>query len=523
MRGSANVYRDDAIAVVLASCRADGFAHVPSFKWLITTLLSVAALHSKHGPDVASLLLEVRSPHRHASPRIATHRHASPRIATHRHSSHPPTCPPTCLSLALSRARVGQVTLRVPTVRAFASERCLQWIVKCVDSADSASKVASADSAAGATSGGGGASAPSAADGSSETPSDATLLAASYILGEHAWLLPDERQRVALSALLSPRIASLSSPGAAVVQSSCVQSAVRVLTQLTAPSAGEDATSSGTADAALLGGVGPMLLPFCTSVHPEVLERAKGAHAIVALLAGSDGAEGSSNTGGSSPSRRVDLRRALSTRLSAELRAIAPKAQRKVRPPAGLDLKARLYTATAEDWAVLRVPAEGRSGTGSSATGSSTSQNGTAGGELAAQALAPRSVTSGPYYLQSETRATPSDERAASCGRAVSNAALAADGTAGGGGASDLGFGYEDDRGDAVVDLDEAMPDGADESDDEDKACKAPASGPGDGSDAGAQGAMVSDLLGTAASLGAPEGSTGSGRRRRRKHRSGLS
>ena len=101
----------------------------------------------------------------------------------------------------------------------------------------------------------------------------------------------------------------------------------------------------------------------------------------------------------------------------------------------------------------------------------------------------------------------------------MSNAALAADGTAGGGGASDLGFGYEDDRGDAVVDLDEAMPDGADESDDEDKACKAPASGPGDGSDAGAQGAMVSDLLGTAASLGAPEGSTGSGRRRRRKHR----
>ena len=84
VRGSANVYRDDAIAVVLASCRADGFAHVPSFKWLITTLLSVAALHSKHGPDVASLLLEVRSPHRHASPRIATHRHASPLIATHR-------------------------------------------------------------------------------------------------------------------------------------------------------------------------------------------------------------------------------------------------------------------------------------------------------------------------------------------------------------------------------------------------------------------------------------------------------
>ena len=59
VRGSANVYRDDAIAVVLASCRADGFAHVPNFKWLITTLLSVAALHSKHGADVARLLLEV--------------------------------------------------------------------------------------------------------------------------------------------------------------------------------------------------------------------------------------------------------------------------------------------------------------------------------------------------------------------------------------------------------------------------------------------------------------------------------
>ena len=401
-----------------------------------------------------------------------------------------------------------------------------------VNSRKAASAVFTAAAAAG-YGGKNGAGAPSRADGSSETPSDAALVAASYVIGEHASLLPVQRQRVALSALLSPFIASLSSPGAAEVQTSCVQSAVRVLTQVTASSASEDAASSDAANATLLGGVRAALLLFHASVHPEVLERARGAHAIVSFLSGSDGGEGSRNTGGSSTTRHIDLRRALSTLLSAELRAVAPKAQRKVRPPAELDLKTSLYTATVEDWAVLGVPAHPGGGSeGGSGRGSSTPQRGTVGGEWTAQTSALRPVASGPYYLQSEPRAgPPSHEQAANCGRGGGgNAASVIDGTGGatgvvgGGGVGDLGFGYEDDRGNAVVDLDEAMPDGADHSDEEEKARKAATSGAGAGGDAGRGGdgseAMLADLLGTDARLGMQEGSTGGERRRRRKHRS---
>ena len=56
---SETCYRDEVVAVVLAAVRADSFSHVPSFRWLVTTLFGLAALESKHGADVAQLLVEV--------------------------------------------------------------------------------------------------------------------------------------------------------------------------------------------------------------------------------------------------------------------------------------------------------------------------------------------------------------------------------------------------------------------------------------------------------------------------------
>ena len=35
--------RDDVVSVILSCCRADGFSHVPSFRWLVSTLLALAA------------------------------------------------------------------------------------------------------------------------------------------------------------------------------------------------------------------------------------------------------------------------------------------------------------------------------------------------------------------------------------------------------------------------------------------------------------------------------------------------
>ena len=45
---------------MLAACRGDGFAHVPSFRWLVTTLLELGKRGgSSHGDAVAELLIEV--------------------------------------------------------------------------------------------------------------------------------------------------------------------------------------------------------------------------------------------------------------------------------------------------------------------------------------------------------------------------------------------------------------------------------------------------------------------------------
>ena len=50
---------DEVVAVVLSACRTDGFAHVPSFKWLVSVLLALGEQPSAHSDAVADLLMEV--------------------------------------------------------------------------------------------------------------------------------------------------------------------------------------------------------------------------------------------------------------------------------------------------------------------------------------------------------------------------------------------------------------------------------------------------------------------------------
>ena len=153
VEGAPSAYRDEVVGVILACCRADGFAHVPSFRWLVKTLFAVAGLASAtHGVEVARLLLEV--------------------------------------------------TLRVPAVRAFAAEMSLE----CVECAGIASTTAGA---------------------SGEPPAEAALLGAAYVLGEHSALLPAERLRTCSRGASCEGIRGFG----ADAQASCIQAALRVLTQ----------------------------------------------------------------------------------------------------------------------------------------------------------------------------------------------------------------------------------------------------------------------------------------------------
>ena len=170
-------HRDELVLVVLKACRADGFAHVPSFKWLVACLMALLRIESPHGADVGDQLVEV--------------------------------------------------ALRVPSVRAFAAERCHQMLISATQS----------DFAA--------------------APPAAALRAAATALGEHGGLLPKQAQLVrsqaplhmvaapvtygyspdpvrlqaqleALRALLGGAVPSLP----AAVQAAFVQAASRLLSQL---------------------------------------------------------------------------------------------------------------------------------------------------------------------------------------------------------------------------------------------------------------------------------------------------
>ena len=360
-------YRDEVVGVILSAVRTDGFAHVHSFKWLVTTLFALAKLESSHGRDVARLLFEV--------------------------------------------------TLRVPSIRAYTAERSLDVLRQlAVGGADAASGAAGAGAGGGSHANAHGRGGFGGRGGSGRTPSTDTerpsadaLLGASYVLGEHSATLAAEAQCAAFDALLGMHVGTLP----VEVQSSCIQAALRVATQMplmvahtAVVAAGSEPGTPPAAEPERMEALGSLLAScvasfdaFGTAVHPEVAERAREARALLAiahdLILGLDdgaAAAGPAATGAAAPcadsgalsigalldaplvscldatpcvvsaapslpsasaARGVALLRAFRGGLGAELRAVAPKAQRKVKPPPGLDLHTPIYVAAESERASL--------------------------------------------------------------------------------------------------------------------------------------------------------------------------
>ncbi|KAL1514843.1 hypothetical protein AB1Y20_003928 [Prymnesium parvum] len=273
-------HRDGVLQVILAACRADGFAHVPSFRWLVATLLELGRRGgaSAHAAAVAELLLEV--------------------------------------------------ALRVPSVRAFAAEKTREVLLAA------------------------------AADDYACPPPPAALRAAGWVLGEHSALLPAEAQEGVVHAMVRRGVASLP----AEVQTCFLQAFPRILTQLPdaaavaaaavvvpegdmlgllspaaspapAPSSAPPPPEPTARLAALLSSLSASLAPFLQSEHIEVLERALAAHRLLRHLLDAHAA-----------ARLPPPLAALRAALEPGLKAIAPKAQRRVRPPDGLDLHAQIHS-----------------------------------------------------------------------------------------------------------------------------------------------------------------------------------
>ena len=298
VEGAPSAYRDEVVGVILACCRADGFAHVPSFRWLVKTLFAVAGLASAtHGVEVARLLLEV--------------------------------------------------TLRVPAVRAFASEMSLGASnargLPRLPRARQASHLPRLRSLAPPTCW-------------ESTPrfcrrSGCAPLTRRFLRRGSAGLAPTRRR-----AASRRRCGSSQSPGAAE-----------------AAAAWQTPLMHTTAFDASIASARRALAPFCTSTHPEVSERARGMHSLLSLLA--SGGHPDEDIGPTERARMVD---ALRGGMDAQLKAVAPKAQRKVRPPAGLDLTTPIYTPTAADWAALGL-ANVATGDGRSSPAGETREDPSAG------------------------------------------------------------------------------------------------------------------------------------------------
>ncbi len=331
-------YRDEVVRVILSCCRADGFAHVPSFKWLVSTLFTLASHHSTSPADslaVAEMLLEV--------------------------------------------------TLRVPTVRAFAAQRSHALLLA------------------------------SAAKGHASPPATAALLAAAWVLGEHSSSLAAAELEEALRGLLHPRADSLPH----TVQAAFMQAALRAVCTLpaiaaAASSQGNELCSLDGLDGLGLGGGGAPTADldalagtldavasrarrFVASEHIEVAERASTLLGVLEL-----GAE-QARVGS------VGAIAELVAGLAPELKAVAKTAQRKVKPQPGISLDVPIYTpppaeppspsslafpppAATADTDGYAVAAQG-DGLGSVASGGA--------------APAPRPSHAGPYYLGAGAPVTP--------------------------------------------------------------------------------------------------------------------
>jgi len=133
-------HRDELVLVVLKACRADGFAHVPSFKWLVACLMALLRIESPHGTDVGDQLVEV--------------------------------------------------ALRVPSVRSFAAERCHQMLMSATQSDFASAPPAAALRAAATTLG----------EHSSLLPKQAQLEALRAMLSGSVASLPAEVQAAFLMA-----------------------------------------------------------------------------------------------------------------------------------------------------------------------------------------------------------------------------------------------------------------------------------------------------------------------------------
>jgi len=326
LEANESTYRDEVIAVILAAVRSEGFAHVPSFRWLVTVLFSLATMPSSHGTDIAQLIVEV--------------------------------------------------TLRVPAVRSFAAERSLEMAQQL-----------------------------SSADFPEPTLADAAPLAAALVLGEHAQHLPLHSQHAALDSLLAPAVSGLS----ADAQATCVQSALRILVELPTsslvltddePTATDSSPKQSHQPLASLSELTPIITRYlpsfarlCASPHTEVIERATLAYQLLHLLTAEDGSGLALDEGGGSGAAveektRAGWLRSLRSGLATELRAVAPKAQKRVKRPPGLDLDTPLYTPPPPP-----APAP---------TASPRQQTSESEPASESPARAPRAQPSGPYYLPSE-------------------------------------------------------------------------------------------------------------------------
>ena len=439
------------------------------------------------------------------------------------------------------------------------------------------------------------------------TQPDATLYAAAWVLGEHSAVLPPSSQLRSLEVLLCPAVSSL----APSVQAACVQAAPRVLIHLpkiesalatldrlgVVPGASCQADEDTTLRALVHSTYGA-LCRFCASPHLEVSERATSTAEALRLVLGAGaharhGAElgnsaklmhapaalGAVALGGREPSwpdpsamggpdpswpdpSALRLLAALRQGLSGELRAVAPKAQRKVKPPADLDLHTPLYTPPPPP---PPPTAPSMPSTPTAYPGSATS---------ASSDGARRPARAGPYYLATDEPAGPPSsappgaaepsliysQGAATSGSGASSWCGAAAGAgdlthmAGGmhafswcgaaAGAGDLTHmaggthAFGDEEAVAAVDLDEAMPEGAGDDDDDDErrvpqmavgagaTAATPLAAPSKARLSRAKAPFLVNLLGDAdgEAFGAPAQPEDVGapkeKRRRRKHRS---
>ena len=435
-------HRDELVLVVLQACRCDGFAHVPSFKWLVSCLIALLRIESAHGGDAADQLVEV--------------------------------------------------ALRVPAVRGFAAERCQHLLLAATQQQFAAAPPAAALRAAATT----------LAEHGALLPRPAQLEALRALLAPGAASLPPQVQASFVQA--ATRLFSQLPPGGAAAAAAAAAGAAAAAPAVEGDLVGlggdaptpprpppPSAAASGAAAeaeaelAALLGELLGALPRFCGSDHVEVHERALCLQQLLLLLR--DAAPGA---------ERAALHGALRAGLAPELKAVAPNAQRKVRVPKGFDLDAPIHPEAAPPPPPTGAAPPPTSAAASAASFYDDEVPGTAaaGQSPAQQPAQPqpspqqqqqpkRQQPTGVFYLQTQEAASAVVAAAEAAASAPERAAAAPSteaptfdggGATGGVGLMGAGGGWDplaeasalEDEAGAVVNLDNAMPSDAEDDDD---------------------------------------------------------